>query len=51
LDDIYHRLIFDDNKRINVYDYVKDLSENSKIIVINGVSKSVCNDSFRIGWQ
>ncbi|MBL7128920.1 MAG: pyridoxal phosphate-dependent aminotransferase [Ignavibacteria bacterium] len=50
MDDIYHRLIFDNRKPINCYDYVKDLSENSKLIVVNGVSKQYAMTGFRIGW-
>ncbi len=50
MDDIYHKLIFDGQKPINVFDYVKDFSENSKLIVINGVSKLYAMTGFRIGW-
>ena len=50
MDDIYHRLIFDHRKPINCYDYAKDLSENSKLIVINGVSKQYAMTGYRIGW-
>jgi len=50
MDDIYHRLIFDNKKPINCYDYAKDLSENSKLIVVNGVSKQYAMTGFRIGW-
>ena len=50
MDDIYHRLIFDGKKPINCYDYAKDLSENSKLIVINGVSKQYAMTGFRVGW-
>jgi len=50
MDDIYHRLIFDGKKPINCYKYAKDLSENSKLIVINGVSKQYAMTGFRIGW-
>ncbi|MCF8242809.1 MAG: pyridoxal phosphate-dependent aminotransferase [Melioribacteraceae bacterium] len=50
MDDIYHRLIFDGKKPINCYDYAKDKSENSKLIVINGVSKQYAMTGFRIGW-
>ncbi len=50
MDDIYHRLIFDNKKPVNCYDYAKDLSENSKLIVINGVSKQYAMTGFRIGW-
>lgn len=50
MDDIYHRLIFDGRKPISCYDYVKNLDESSKIIVINGVSKQYAMTGFRIGW-
>jgi aspartate aminotransferase len=50
MDDIYHRLIFDGKKPVNCYKYAKDLSENSKIILINGVSKQYAMTGFRIGW-
>jgi aspartate aminotransferase len=50
MDDIYHRLLFDGKKPINCYKYAKDLSENSKLIVINGVSKAYAMTGFRIGW-
>ena len=50
MDDIYHRLVFDGKKPVNCYDYAKDLSDNSKLIVINGVSKQYAMTGFRIGW-
>ena len=50
MDDIYHRLLFDNRKPINCYDFIKDRSENSKLIVINGVSKQYAMTGFRIGW-
>lgn len=50
MDDIYHRLIFDGKKPINCYKYAKDLSDNSKLIVINGVSKQYAMTGYRIGW-
>lgn len=50
MDDIYHRLIFDGRKPINCYNYAKDQSEKSKLIVINGVSKQYAMTGFRIGW-
>ena len=50
MDDIYHRLIFDGRKPVNCYDYAKDRSDNSKLIVINGVSKQYAMTGFRIGW-
>ncbi len=50
MDDIYHRLLFDGKKPINCYNYAKDFSENSKLIVINGISKQYSMTGFRIGW-
>ncbi len=50
MDDIYHKLIFDNKKQINPYNYAKDFSENSKLIIINGVSKVYAMTGFRIGW-
>jgi aspartate aminotransferase len=50
MDDIYHRLIFDGRKPINCYKYAKKLDENSKLLVINGVSKQYAMTGFRIGW-
>ncbi len=50
MDDIYHRLLFDGQRPINCYDYAKDRSDNSKLIVINGVSKQYAMTGFRIGW-
>ncbi|MEW5806359.1 MAG: pyridoxal phosphate-dependent aminotransferase [Acidobacteriota bacterium] len=50
MDDIYHRLIFDNRKPINCYKYAKNLGESSKLIVVNGVSKQYAMTGFRIGW-
>jgi aspartate aminotransferase len=50
MDDIYHRLVFDGRKPINCYSYAKDTSANSKLVVINGVSKQYAMTGFRIGW-
>jgi aspartate aminotransferase len=50
LDDLYHRLVFDGVKVPNVYSFAKELDENSKIIVANGVSKQYAMTGFRIGW-
>ncbi|MFH1052618.1 MAG: pyridoxal phosphate-dependent aminotransferase [bacterium] len=50
MDDIYHRLLFDGKRPINCYRFAKDLTENSKLIVINGVSKQYAMTGYRIGW-
>jgi aspartate aminotransferase len=51
MDDIYHRLIFDDRKPISCYKFAKDLGEDSKLVVINGVSKQYAMTGFRLGWS
>ncbi|HAR44557.1 MAG TPA: pyridoxal phosphate-dependent aminotransferase [Bdellovibrionales bacterium] len=50
MDDIYHKLIFDGNEAVSPYQYAKDQSENSRLIVINGLSKLYGMTGFRIGW-
>jgi aspartate aminotransferase len=50
MDDIYHRLVFDGRKPISAYDYTKKSVEESKLIIINGVSKQYAMTGFRIGW-
>jgi len=50
LDDIYQRLVFDGRKPINCYDYAAQDGEDSRLIVVNGVSKQYAMTGFRIGW-
>lgn len=50
MDDIYHKLIFDGKKQINPFDYSSKSLEESKMIIINGVSKAYAMTGFRIGW-
>ena len=50
MDDIYHQLLFEGRKPVNCYDFAKDFSENSKLVIINGVSKAYAMTGFRIGW-
>ena len=50
MDDIYHRLLFDGKKPISCWEFAKDKSENSKLVIINGVSKQYAMTGFRIGW-
>lgn len=50
MDDIYQKLIFSGVQLANPFDYVTDFSENSKLIIINGVSKAYAMTGFRIGW-
>jgi aspartate aminotransferase len=50
MDDTYNRLVFDGVAPINCYEFAKDFSEHSKLIVINCVSKMYAMTGFRIGW-
>ncbi len=50
MDDIYQKLIFDGRKQINPFNYTKKSLEESKMILINGVSKAYAMTGFRIGW-
>jgi aspartate aminotransferase len=50
MDDIYHRLLFDGRKLISAYEFAKDQTESSKLIIVNGVSKMYAMTGFRIGW-
>jgi len=50
MDDIYHKLVFDGRVAPSCYKYARDLSENSRLIVINGISKLYAMTGFRIGW-
>jgi aspartate aminotransferase len=50
LDDIYHKLVFDGKKSPAAYKYSNKDLENTKLIVVNGVSKVYGMTGFRIGW-
>ncbi len=50
MDDIYHRLVFDGKSITNCYEYTSKGNDDSRIIMINGVSKSYAMTGFRIGW-
>ena len=50
MDDIYNRLVFDGKSAPICYDFVKQPIEESKLVVINGVSKMYAMTGFRIGW-
>jgi aspartate aminotransferase len=51
MDDIYQRLVFDGQRPANPYRFAKDLGENSKLVIVNGVSKQYAMTGFRIGWS
>ena len=50
MDDIYNRLVFDGKSAPISYDFTKDALEQSKLVVINGISKMYAMTGFRIGW-
>lgn len=50
MDDIYHRLLFDGKKPYSAYDFTKKSVEESKLLIVNGVSKQYAMTGFRIGW-
>jgi aspartate aminotransferase len=50
MDDIYHKLVFDNRKVVPCYKFTAKAIEDSKLIVVNGVSKLYGMTGFRIGW-
>jgi len=50
MDDLYNRLVFDGQKAPNPYDYATLPIEQSKLVVVQGVSKMYAMTGFRIGW-
>jgi len=50
MDDIYNRLVFDSKSAPICYDFATEPLEESKLVVINGVSKMYAMTGFRIGW-
>jgi aspartate aminotransferase len=50
MDDLYNRLVFDGLKVPNPYDRAKLPPGQSKLVVVQGVSKMYAMTGFRIGW-
>ena len=50
MDDIYNRLVFEGKSAPICYDSMQLPFEQSKLVVINGVSKMYAMTGFRIGW-
>jgi len=50
MDDIYHKLVFDGITAPPGYQFTMKDIENTRLIVINGVSKLYGMTGFRIGW-
>ncbi|RJP81037.1 MAG: aminotransferase class I/II-fold pyridoxal phosphate-dependent enzyme [Candidatus Zixiibacteriota bacterium] len=51
MDDIYHKLIFDGKRTPNAYAYTDKTVEETKVILVNGISKLYGMTGFRIGWS
>lgn len=49
-DDIYHKLVFDGNVALPACKYTQKDTENSKVIIVNGVAKLYGMTGFRVGW-
>jgi aspartate aminotransferase len=50
MDDIYHKLIFDNRQWTPAWQYTRADIESTNIIVVNGVAKLYGMTGFRIGW-
>lgn len=50
MDDIYHKLVFDRKQWVPSYQFTNKDVENSRLIIVNGISKSYGMTGFRIGW-
>jgi aspartate aminotransferase len=50
MDDIYHKLVFDGVTASSCYDFTRLDTDDSHLIVVNGVAKTYGMTGFRIGW-
>ncbi len=50
MDDLYNRLVFEGKIPPNSYDFARDHTDHSKLVVVQGVSKMYAMTGFRIGW-
>jgi len=50
MDDIYQKLVYDGKVAVPGYQYTDKDIENTRLIVVNGVSKIYGMTGFRIGW-
>ena len=50
MDDIYHKLVYERKEWTPAWKFTDKDVENSKVIVVNGVSKLYGMTGFRIGW-
>lgn len=50
MDDIYHKLVFDNRRWKPAYQFTQKDVESSMVIVVNGISKLYGMTGFRVGW-
>jgi len=50
MDDIYHRLVYDGKPWLPAYRFTDKDVDDSRIVVVNGISKLYAMTGFRIGW-
>lgn len=50
MDDIYHKLVFDNKVAVPAWKFTKRDIESTHVIVVNGVAKLYGMTGFRIGW-
>lgn len=50
MDDIYHKLVYDGEPWYPGYRYTEKDVDESKIVIVNGISKLYAMTGFRIGW-
>jgi aspartate aminotransferase len=50
MDDIYHKLVFDNVEAPSAYNFTKQDKENTRVIIVNGVAKIYGMTGYRIGW-
>ena len=50
MDDIYHKLIFDRKQPVSPFQFTCKDIENTRLVIVNGVSKVYGMTGFRIGW-
>ena len=50
MDDIYHKLVFNGKKAVSCYDFTRKDIEESRLVLVNGISKLYGMTGFRIGW-
>jgi aspartate aminotransferase len=50
MDDIYHRLVFDGAEPVNCFECTDRDLDDSRLVILNGVSKQYAMTGFRLGW-